>query len=84
MSSAVWPLLGNADTVQTRLKNNRPYEHDIFADVLTAMIARGRQAPLHRYPERFTVAWQGEEHNEISKAMLALAATAVSSNVSIY
>lgn len=46
--------------------------------MLSEILRKGHKSAMQVFAEKFKVAWQGEEHNELSKSMIALAATAVS------
>lgn len=64
---------------QTGVDLSKAYEHPIITDILSSILRNGGQkSPMQRFAEKFKVTWQGEERNELAKAMLALTATVVS------
>jgi hypothetical protein len=59
-----------------RISRNKPYQHLIFQQILRDYVSDCKLL-TNCQSSKFLVQWQGEQHEEIPKALLALAATAV-------
>ena len=63
---------------QDKLEKNLPYQNNIIIDIINAAFFKGRRSLFRLKRSDFNVEWQGEVHQELPPAMVALVATAVS------
>ena len=59
---------------------NRPYQHSLIVDILKDMIGTQNSSLFQACLSHFAIFWQGDERLEVSKSMVAIAATAVGLN----